>query len=73
MKRKTNVQFVKQIMEAGSPLNQIFVIECLEKYSKHVLDNKEALRKSMENHMIHPDAWISCAEHVQKELQNRHL
>ena len=67
-KKLTNVQLVKKIMETGSPLNQMFVIDALDKWSSHILDNQEKIRKQMENHMIHPDAWIGCAQHVRNSL-----
>ena len=71
MKRKTNAQFVKQVMETGSPLNQIFVIECLDKWSKYILENQDAVRSSMEGHMIYPESWIGCARHVQNHILAR--
>ena len=71
-KRPTNIQLVKQVMETGSPLNQVFVLECMDKWSSYILDNQDKVRKQMENHMIHPDAWIGCAQHVRDSL-NKHL
>ena len=70
MKKLNNVQVVEQIMSSGSPLNQVFVLECMDKWSSYILDNQEKVRKQMENHMIHPDAWIQCAQHVRDNLNN---
>ena len=72
IKSLSNVDVVKQIMSTGSPLNQVFVLECLDKWSSYIINNEEKVRKQMENHMIHPDAWIACAQHVRDNL-NKHL
>jgi len=59
------------MMESGSPLNQIFVIEAIAKYSEQVLSNKESLRESMKDGFIHPEAWFGCAEHASKLIKER--
>ena len=66
-----NIQFVKKMMESGSPLNQVFVIEAIAKYSEQVLSNKESLRQSMKDSLVHPEAWIGCAEHTLKLINER--
>lgn len=70
---ETNVQRVTRYMEinACGPLAQAFVIEAINKYAEQVLVNKAKLRKQMENHMVHPDAWIGCAEEWLKTAPGR--
>jgi len=45
-----------------SPLNQAFVISAITQYAKGILQDPDMVREQMGNHIIHPDAWISCAE-----------
>ena len=69
-KKLTNTQLVKKIMESGSPLNQVFVIDALDKWSSYILDNPDKVHKQMANHAIHPVAWIDCAQHVRDSLNS---
>ena len=50
----------------------VLVIENVAGPLVHALENQDKVRKQMENHMIHPDAWIQCAQHVRDNL-NKHL
>jgi hypothetical protein len=67
-----NVELVEKIMLTGSPLNQIFVMDALIKWSNHIINNKEEVLKSLENTMIRGPAWIEAAEHCKKMLDERH-
>jgi hypothetical protein len=66
----TNTELVTEFMEFGSPLNQAFVMEALNRYANLVIEEQDELRESMINHMIHPDPWIRCAEDF-KELYDK--
>ena len=73
MRNKTNVQLVKGFMEVNphGALAQAFVIEAVTKYAKQCTTprGKATLRKAMKVGMIHPDAWIGCAEGWLKALK----
>ena len=71
-KQLTNVQLVKKIMETGSPMNQLFVLDALTKWSDHIIENKEETLKQMENTMIYGPAWVESAEHCKKMLDEHY-
>ena len=58
---KTNHRIVKEFL-SKHPVNQVFVIEAISRYATSIVENEVALRKSMENSIIHPDAWINAAK-----------
>jgi len=60
-KRQTNVEMVNEFMECGSPMNQVFLIEAVSFYSKHVKEQAMEIRENMKGSFINPDAWIMCA------------
>lgn len=61
-KHDSNVELITKFMEFGSPMNQMFVIEAINRYAKMVIDQQDELRVSMKDHMIHPEAWIQSAK-----------
>jgi hypothetical protein len=65
-KRKSNVEIITEFIEFGSPLNQAFVIEAVNRYAKELLENEAAYMRAMEGHIIHPSAWLGCARDWQK-------
>lgn len=67
-----NVEFVKHIMQTGSPMNQMFVLDSLIKWSNYIVTHKEETLKQLENTMIYGPAWVEAAEHVQKMFELRH-
>ena len=73
-KRKTNVQFLKQVMEFSDhgALMQMFIVEGLRLYAEKVLADQDKLRESMKDGFIHPDAWIGCAKEFTAKL-DEHL
>lgn len=62
----TNTELIEKFMEWGSPLNQVFVMEALNRYANLVIEEQDELRKSMVDHLIHPEAWIKCAKDFRK-------
>lgn len=70
-KRLTNTQVVKQIMETGSPLNQLFVIDALSKWSDHITKNDKKVIDQMNNTMINGQAWVDAAWHC-KNILDKH-
>jgi len=59
---KDNQEFVSDFMQFGSPMNQIFVMDAISKLAKSVLENQDAVRESMKDHFIEPNAWIASAK-----------
>ena len=60
----TNVEKVTHYMEFGpqGPLGQAFVMEAITRYAVKVLEHKAELREQMQYGIVHPDAWIKCAQ-----------
>ena len=65
--RKTNVDLVTDFMNFGSPMNQIFVIDALQKHAKNIVDNEEELLKQMEGGFIDGPSWVRCAKDFLKK------
>jgi hypothetical protein len=67
MPRKTNVEFVTEIMEhaASGPLMQAFVIEALAKYARACV---EASAESLDTPMLNGFAWKRCAIELDAKL-----
>lgn len=72
MKNKTNVQLVKKIMETGSPMNQLFVMDALKKWSDYIIDHEAEVLKQLENTMIYGPAWVDAAKHCRKMLDEHY-
>ena len=68
-KTKTNVQFVKDIMEASEcgALKQAFVIEAIHRYSRDVLRDET----DWGNSFISKDAWQQCATECLAAIDGR--
>jgi hypothetical protein len=68
-KSQTNVEFIVDMMEHSrfGGLVQAFVLEGVARYANQCVSNAKSLRKSMKNHMVHPEAWIGVATEVQKK------
>ena len=62
---KTNIEKVTEYMEQ-SPLNQVFVMQAIDKYAKQVSDDKEEIIKQMERSIIDGQAWVNCANDWEK-------
>lgn len=67
-KRETNVQFVKRIMEYGSPLRQAFVIEAISKYAA-ACAKEDA--KTFDSPFLHGASWVQVAKEIDAELVER--
>lgn len=70
MKRKTNVQIIKFIMENSryGALSQMFVIDCLSKFADAVSKSKPS---EYENCGVHPQSWIGVAKEI-KDILDAH-
>ena len=70
-KRKTNVQFVKSIMEFSQhgALAQMFVIEAITKYAKACA---EAKPEDMDSGFISGAAWQAVAKEIQGKIAEQY-
>jgi hypothetical protein len=70
-KRKTNVQFVKHIMEFSNhgALMQAFIMQALEQYAKSVASKKP---EQLDTPMVSGQAWHGCATELLAGL-NEHF
>lgn len=66
-----NVEFVAHIMQTGSPMNQLFVLDALDKWSSYIIKNEAEVLKSFENSIIYGPAWVAAAKHVQEKFNAR--
>lgn len=73
IKQMDNVEFVKHIMQTGSPMNQLFVLDSLIKWADYIVKHEKEVLESLKDTMIYGPAWIESAKHVQKmfELRNK--
>lgn len=71
MKRMTNVEFVKSVMEHSNygAIKQSFIISALDEYSRQVLEDKIDMD---EHSIIPPNLWQSIATELQAELINHY-
>lgn len=69
LKRETNVQFVKRIMEYGSPLRQAFVIEAIEKYAIACAREKA---ETFDCAWLSGAAWVQVAKEIRDECAEKH-
>ncbi len=67
MKRKTNVQVVKQIMEFSNygPIAQLFVMDALSKFAEKV---SKADPAEVGNGLISGEAWVGVAKEIKQTL-----
>lgn len=72
LKDLDNIEFVTHIMATGSPMNQIFVIDALEKWSNYIIKHEKEVIEQFKDTMIHGPAWVDAAKHVQSMLKKRH-
>ena len=61
-KQITNLSFVQEFMNYGSPLNQVFVMDAIGKLAEAVIQQQDKLRDQMAGGFVHPEAWIKCAK-----------
>jgi len=66
-RRKTNIQFVKHIMEYSNhgALMQVFIMQALEQYSKSVAASTP---EKLDTPMVSGQAWHGCAIELQRAL-----
>ena len=67
-----NVEFVTHVMNSGSPMNQLFVLDALLKWSEYIVKNEKEVLDSLKGTMIYGPAWVESAKHVQAKFEERH-
>jgi hypothetical protein len=65
-KTLNNAEFVRDFMNYGSPIQQIWLMEAVNKYSEQCIGNKDELIALMEYGLISGEAWVAAAEEWQK-------
>ena len=71
-KQKTNVQIVEMFMTEGTPMNQMFVIEAINRYAEQLIKNKEQVIKEMDSGWVNGQSWVGCAEQwISHDLYHR--
>ena len=58
---KTNTQIVNSYIKQ-SPINQVFLIEAINRYAKQITENREEVIKMMESGFISGECWVEAAE-----------
>lgn len=73
VKTKTNVQFLKQIMEESNygVLAQAFVMEAVAKYADVVSESTPTDYEGVKN-FINPDAWIGVGKEIKQKMDARY-
>ena len=69
MSRKTNTEFVTELMEFSQtgPLMQVFVMTAIQRYAE------AAINKKLPNDgLIPPKAWDACAQEVLEKLNEQY-
>ncbi len=69
-KPKTNTEFVTELMDfsPAGPLMHAFVLQAIESYAKAVIERQDEIA---EDGMISRRAWVNCAEHSLKAINER--
>jgi len=58
---KTNTQTINSYLKEH-PINQVFLIEAVNRYAKQITENKESVIKSMESSFVSGECWVEAAE-----------
>lgn len=64
----TNLELITDIMEYGSPMNQIVVIEGVARYCEQVI---EAGAEAVDSPLINGEAFVASCEDILKRIQER--
>jgi len=67
-KTETNEQLLRRMCRLENPMVQVFIIDAALKQAQKIVEEQDDVRKKMENHMVHPDLWIHCAEVILENM-----
>ena len=67
---KSNVIFVRELMEVNGPLGEAFIIEAIRYYSSAIVAAPPAEDKP--ESFINPKAWQEIAKDVDKKMRERY-
>jgi hypothetical protein len=59
--RSGTEKFLTKLMRYETQMMQPFILEAVQKYSEHLISNKDEYIKQNENSWLEPRAWVSCA------------
>lgn len=70
MQRKTNIEFIAELMEHSKygALIQPFVLTAIGRYSEVILEHPDTLREQNKKGLVNSEAWIGCAQEVIDKL-----
>lgn len=70
MKKKTNIQALKGIMEYSQygALAQIMVFQALDQFTKVLIADEEKVLKDMENGFVYGPSWVGVAKEIKSKL-----
>ncbi len=58
-----NTDFIKDFMEFGSPVNQMFILDAALKLAENIVKNQEEILKGdWSNPFVSPSAWVYTAK-----------
>ena len=64
MKRKTNVQKMRQLLKECDTVEVALISSMLVSYSQEIINDEEGTRKLYENHFISPELIINTAKKI---------
>jgi hypothetical protein len=70
MNHKSGINIVTEFMESN-PVNQLFVLESINKFAAKVMENKEQLLETMKHidqNIVSGEEWIQSAENWIKTI-----
>jgi hypothetical protein len=68
-KSKTNDKFVTDLMNFNGPIVNVFVIECLSKWSAIIAKTNP---KEFDNALIAGEAWVAAAKIVKAAIDEKY-
>lgn len=68
--KKTNVEFIADLMEYGDPMKQLIIMHAVQEYADLVA-GAESLEWG-EDSFINPDAWKRACEEISAAFEARH-
>jgi len=66
---KTNLELVTEIMEFGSPMNQVVVIQALDYYCKTVIEQGA---ESVDSPLLNGEAYVAACEDILKTMEKHY-
>ncbi len=74
-KRKTNTQFVRDMMEYSDfgALAQVFILDAIYKFSESIAhETPKAMERAMKGSFVSAEAWHGVAKEIHRKLNERY-